>query len=76
MLRKSDQSVFLDQFINTKINKKESIANHISKIVSLAQQLKTKIMNMEQEDYCKNFIKFNSNNVRIVWYIVSRGTNY
>lgn len=65
MLRKSDQSVFLDQFINTKINKKESIANHISKIVSLAQ-LKTKIMNMEQEDYCKNFIKFNSNNVRIV----------
>lgn len=66
MLRKSDQSVFLDQFINTKINKKESIANHISKIVSLAQQLKTKIMNMEQEDYCKNFIKFNSNNVRIV----------
>lgn len=75
MLRKSDQSVFLDQFINTKINKKESIANHISKIVSLAQ-LKTKIMNMEQEDYCKNFIKFNSNNVRIVLYIVSHGTNY
>lgn len=67
-VKKSDQSVqiLLNQFINIKMNKKESIANHISKIVLLAQQLKTKTMNKEQENYCKNFIKFNSNNVRRV----------
>lgn len=64
--------VLLNQFINAKMDKKESIANHISKIVSLTQQLKTKTMNMEQENHCKNFIKFNNNNVRILYH----GTNY
>ena len=47
---KSDQSiqVLLSQFINAKMNIAETMADHIAKIVSLAQRLKD--LNMEQKE--------------------------
>ena len=74
---RSDQSVqvLLNQFINAKLDPGASMADHIAKIVSLAQRLKN--MQMEQNETVViakilSSLPEKFDNVRTAWYAVPR----